>query len=156
MSTTPDNDWFEPIRREVWPQLHPILQRYGGYAVGHTGANQYVGKVEIGEEQFEEVLKDCGFGRNWVAALKTRETEYAGEQISEGSWAYRRWFFDPYQIHVTFYSYDGFIYIYAHKEYNWQRYPLKHLRTEYFETGPAKQFVKSKLSEQNIEIRKDE
>ena len=152
MSTTPDGDWFEPIRREVWTELHPILQRFGGYAVGHTGVRQCVGVVELTEEEFEEVLKDIGFKRNWIAALKTRETEHNGKQVSEGSWAYRESFFAKWQIHVTLYEYEGDIIVYAHKEYNWRRRPKLHLEAADFKVEPAKQFVRTRLQEAGVTI----
>lgn len=76
-----DDDWIENTRRRLYPRLHPVLERFGGYAVGGVGFNQYVGTFDEDEEDIEEELADAGARRNPIACLKN----LPDGRVSEGS-----------------------------------------------------------------------
>lgn len=130
--TDSDDDWIEGFRHYWYPKLHPYLNELGGYAVGTSNDEQYVGKVAVNEDEFERVLEDLGFVRNPIACFKSAED---GRE-SEGTWClladddpndYVR---DGYQLHITlFQRRDGEPgrEIYAHHEPDWRQTPIKHL-----------------------------
>jgi hypothetical protein len=139
-----DDDWQEGFRSYAYPRLHPYLKPFGGYGVGTVGYNQYVGTVSIDEEVLEEEFVDLGFYRNPIACFKN----LPDGRESEGSWALRSRHdqnsrLDPgRQLHVTLFEReDGEPgrELYAHEEYDWQVYPIRHLREVDFdpEAGSA-------------------
>lgn len=65
-----NDDWIEALRRWLWPKLHPLLDPFGGYAVGTAGDDQHVVTLDVGEESFEETLVELGFVRNPIACYK--------------------------------------------------------------------------------------
>lgn len=120
-------DFLERLR--FW-----FARRIGKLVTGvshrELSADEFVGYVEMGEEEFEAKLHEMGFYRNPLAYWKTSKN-YGGE---EGSW---RWVEGDYQLHVMIF--DGHpqqdspdadeprTYVFAHWEYRWDRYPMKHL-----------------------------
>lgn len=136
-----DDDWWQPLRRALWPILHVPLTWIGGYALGLVTDEQYVATLDLEEEHAERVLAELGAYRNPVAALK----RYREDQVSRGSWVFRSTnsrvsvgpvgfpvpdFFAKYQTHVTLFeaqSGDGTD-VFAHRELNPWRHPIKHLR----------------------------
>jgi hypothetical protein len=131
-SLNSDDDWIEDFRSFYYPKIHPLLNRVGGYGVGHVGENQYVGKVSTDEEALEEEICDIGFIRNPIACYKST----GDERESEGSWVLLEGddpgdFIEPgYQLHITMFERrdgeDGRE-IYAHHEPDWRQTPFKHL-----------------------------
>lgn len=133
-----DDDWQEDTRRRLYPWLHPRLERLGDligvplYAVGGVGHNQYVGKLDEGEEAIEVDLVEIGFRRNPIACLK----ELPDGRVSEGSWVLLHEdapdFVAPgMQLHVTMFERkDGQPgrELYAHYEDDWRVAPIAHLR----------------------------
>lgn len=143
---------FEPVREALFPVLDPFLRPLGGYAIGSTGPDQYVGSVYMDEEDLEKVILSIGFTLNYGAALKHRVAPDSSD-IEDGSYAWRKSYFAKYQIHLMYYLEDkGEIRLYAHKEYNWHRYPIKHIKTVYFNTVKARNFVKKALSKHRVEV----
>lgn len=136
----PKNDFFERLRLAVMPRIARIFNVYNEvcnadlYATHPTWNNQFVGRVDMGEEELEKELAKLNFERNPLAALKhikgTDETE-------EGSF---RWlgtnhddYRDDFQLHVIIYdgspendAQTGETYVFAHWEYRWDVRPVKH------------------------------
>jgi hypothetical protein len=101
---------------------------------------QYVGTVDMTEEEVEGLLRRMGFWRNPVAYLKTRTwSPFDSDGVSEGSWVWRESLFAPMQLHVTIFDNedDGSYDICAHWEANWISRPVAHLRETdlHYETG---------------------
>lgn len=66
-------DALNALRRSLLPQLHYLLRgTFGGYAVSHTTADEYVLTAHCSEEALESLLERLGFSRNPIAALKVR------------------------------------------------------------------------------------
>lgn len=143
----PDSDYIEPIRRIVAPIIGRITSVLEDGIDGNVtttqaqGPDQYVATVEANEEPFEEQLADYGFQRNPLAWLKKNRS---GE-VEEGSW---RLVSGDKQVHLVLYdgsmqpdANTGHLLLYAHKEYRWDRYPIKHLRGNEIEYIPAKYVV---------------
>ena len=123
-------DAVNAVRRTVLPQLHFLLRgTFGGYAISHTTADEYVLTAYCSEETIEDVLERLGFSRNPIAALKVR----IDGNTSEGSWVWRPSLFADKQLHVVVHDLrnDPGVDIYAHWECSWIRHPLKH----YFARG---------------------
>lgn len=113
---------------DFWEKLRTALARPIGAIVGRgcvkQSADQFVGYVEMGEEEFEKRLHEMDFHRNplsfWKRVPKLGP-EHGSWRKNDGEW----------QIHAVLYekSVDGELrtYIYAHWEYRWDRRPIKHL-----------------------------
>lgn len=130
----PDADYIELIRRIVVPPIGWITALAEDSidsdltTTRAQGPDQYVATVEMDEEQFEEVLAAYGFTRNPLAWMK----HHRSGEVEEGSW---RLPFGNNQIHVILFdgsmrhgAATGQTLVYAHTEYRWDRYPIKHLR----------------------------
>lgn len=112
-----EHDWIERVRRAIWPKL--------GLS-GYVGPKQYVGHLLIDVEEFEAVLHRAGVIRNAPAYYKRNQD---GQQ-SVGSWVYLPdGYFGTWQEHLTLFPDDVLA---VHKEYNWRRHPVKHLRANVF------------------------
>jgi hypothetical protein len=133
-----NDDWQESLRARLYPKLHPYLDAVGLYAVGKTPSNQYVGKVGLSEETFEEELEDIGCKRNPIACLKST----VDGRESEGSWVLLPEdtpedipMADDRQLHLTLFPRrDGKEgrEVYAHEEYDWRDRPIAHIRSKHF------------------------
>lgn len=133
-----DDDWQEGFRGYWFPRIHHILEGFGDligvplYAVGTTGFDQYVAKLDEVEEAIEEEFVDMGFRRNPVACFKS----LPDGRDSEGSWVLLHEdapdFVAPgMQLHVTMYERKDRQpgrELYAHYEDDWRVAPLAHLR----------------------------
>ena len=126
----------------------------GGYALGTSDDEQYVGKVSVDEEEFELVLEDLGFIRNPIACFKSAK----GNRKSEGTWVLladddpNDYVQDDYQLHTTlFQRRDGKSgrEIYAHKEPDWRASPLKHL---YPYSYPGAEYIEAEAADYTAEL----
>lgn len=131
-------DYWERARNWLIPKLGTVTQLLEDltgssfYVTARTSDRQFVGRVEMNEESFEERLHEMGFERNPLAALKRLRSS----EVEEGSW--RKVGYDEYpnkQLHVIIYdgsdindAQTGYTYIYAHWEYRWDTHPIKHYR----------------------------
>lgn len=142
-----DDDYWPWIRGIVLPILDQIGSKYGFYAAGPMGGNEFAGIVDMDPEQFERRLERMGYYRNPLSAYK--ESPQGWE--SDGSWAKRTGkmrglgdrlrkkgldhvpiletyvarflqafgdVFAVYQIHITMFNREDGIHIYAHHEFN--------------------------------------
>lgn len=135
----PDADWQERVRAVLYPKLHPVLARFGGYATGTVAPEQFVCSTEVNEGTIEDELHDTGFVRNPIACYKSLPDGTG----SEGSWVLfaendpEEILEEGRQLHITLFprkdSTSGRR-IYAHEEYDWRSHPVKHLRETDF--GP--------------------
>jgi hypothetical protein len=131
------HDYWERLRGWLIPKLGIFAQfledvtgdRY--YVESKTHNNQFVGRVDMGEEEFEKELHDMGFERNPLAAWKHIDT---GEN-EEGS--FRKVGYENHpdmQLHVILYDGDKMaecgecVYVYAHWELRWDVDPIGHYR----------------------------
>lgn len=131
-------DYWERLRSSIVPPIGVLVQfinetfRQELYVTSESRRNQFVGRVKMDEEEFEEVLHDNGFERNPLASLKNR----FGGEVEEGS--FRKLYpedDDRFQLHVILYdgseiqnANTGETFIYAHWEYRWDVHPWKHYR----------------------------
>lgn len=126
-------DFIEPVRRAVAPRIGTIVslaedmlsEKY--YYNSEQRLNQFVGRVDRDVESMERELHDIGYVRNPISWLKRNRS---GE-VEESSWRKTK---DEQQVHAILYdgtsaphAESGYTYIYAHEEYRWDRYPVKHL-----------------------------
>lgn len=113
-------DIFERIRRTLGRLITGILK---GRDKVRTERSEFVGIVSMSEEQFEKRLHEWGFERNTLAWWKY----VPGLSEEEGSW---RMTDGDYQLHIMLFESDeqDEIYVFAHWEYRWDRYPIRHLR----------------------------
>lgn len=132
-------DWIESVRQYIIPKLGLVTQLIEDvtgnfyYVENETHNTQFVGRVPLSEDEFEEELHEMGFVRNPLSSLKTNAS--TGE-IEEGSWRKAGFSDNPeYQLHVVIY--DGnpidnadvdVTYVYAHWELAWDKHPVKHYR----------------------------
>lgn len=141
---SPTNDTFEAIRRHGVPMLGALVHVYNEatdsdlYVEGKTTRSQFVGRVPMGEEAFEDELERMGFERNPLASFKrlvgTRLPEegsfrWVGSQKAPWTSDYD----DDYQLHVIIYDGEvvpdaetGETYVYAHWEVRWDSDPVAH------------------------------
>lgn len=157
-----DADWWEYLRRRMWPLLHSPLETLGGFSVSSVGESQYVGRVPFNDEDaLEVVLRNIGFTRNPWAALKRRKNR---KDVSEGSWVDRwndKWWLpswlSKYQLHVTIFERednDGYD-IYAHWERNYIPSPFKHLNGVDFDGPKGKRMMEQRLRKNHVSIETD-
>lgn len=153
------HDFWERVRRTVIPRLGVVTQLledfFGDnfYVMAETHNNQFVGRVEMGEEAFEKRLHEWGFERNPLAALKS-----IGDEVEEGSW--RKVGYDSHprkQLHVILYdgseindAQTGYTYVYAHWEYRWDTDPIKHYRSVEMNPGEGVRRMKNLLDEKGV------
>lgn len=138
------HDYWEGLRGYIIPKLGEIVQfineafRKELYVTSESRRNQFVGRIDMSVEEFEEVLHDNDFKRNPLASLKTR---VGTNEVEEGSFRKLYPHDDPeFQLHVIVYdgsdipkAATGETFVYAHWEYRWDVYPLKHYRGEDFD-----------------------
>lgn len=118
-------DAINAFRRRFVPQIHYLFGgTFGGYAISHTTADEYVLTARCSEDTLEQLLSDAGFSRNPIASLKVR----MDGNTSEGSWVWRPSMLSSYQVHVVLHELaDGNgVDVYAHWECSWIRHPYKH------------------------------
>ncbi|WP_114575485.1 hypothetical protein [Saliphagus sp. LR7] len=120
-------DVVNALRRSTIPQLHYLFRgTFGGYAVSHTTAEEYVLTAHCSEASIEAVLSEMGFSRNPIASLKVR---FDGN-TSEGSWVWRPSLGSSWQLHVVLHALtddpDDRVDVYAHWECSWIRHPYSH------------------------------
>ena len=152
-----DDDWQEGLRAWLYPRLHPLLKQFGGYGVGETRLNQYVGKFSEGEESIELELVDAGFRRNPIACFKSLPDGRA----SEGSWVLLNEDAPDYvapgmQLHVTMFERDDGQKgreIYAHYEDDWRSAPVAHLRAKNFNAAAGVDIAGDYLDERTFLVR---
>lgn len=158
-----NQNFWEPVRKYVWPRIHGLLTTIGGYSVGQVSNDQYVGTIPHTEKQVEETLSHrIGFTWNPVAALKREDGEW-----SEGSWVFRDaddmvfWdgkakykhdFLTDKQLHVTLFDGEDGIDVYAHFEYSWITHPVKHLNTVDMKIDLAVAMTTRRLEESGIRL----
>lgn len=152
-----EHDWLEPVRRRVVPRvgsLFALLEDLLGKKLYHSSEQrrrQFVGRVRMDEESFEQFLHDAGYERNPLAWLK-QNTE---REIEEGSWRHCR---DEMQTHLILYdgenapnAQSGELFLYAHDEYRWDVHPWKHLTGERVDADTGVRRVKKMLEESGID-----
>lgn len=168
-----------PLRRYLWPKLHPHLSDHGGYAVGPTQPEEYVATIPMHVQEVTYLLiHHLGFQPNPVAAKKYRG-EQPGDEWANGSFARRvieepgdgpEWLPDSLhtslsgwmagmQLHVTLYSSedeDGLPVtgVFAHWEYNWITHPVKHKwpdRGGYISAEDGVEMMQTLLDEAEVE-----
>jgi hypothetical protein len=118
-------DAVNAARRTIYPQIHYLLQgTFGGYAVTHTTADEYVLTAQCSEDEIESLLADLGFSRNPISAVKVR----VDGNTAEGSWVWRASPLASYQLHIILHELDEAdgVDVYAHWECSWIRHPYKH------------------------------
>jgi hypothetical protein len=108
--------------------------------------DSYVGTYHGEISRFEEHLSALGFRRNPFAFLK-RHDEYGR---SEASWVKRKTLFSDLQLHVTLQScHSGSkTRVYAHREDNFFRHPVGHLRGRNLDLRGGKRLLRELLNEQ--------
>lgn len=146
-----DDDWMESTRSYLYPKIHPLVKRFGGYSIGKVTEDQYIGYFSEDEESIEGVFVDLGFERNPIAAFKT----HSDGRTSEGSWAitsendpsnrvsYGR------QLHITLFEREDSSGrdLYAHYEDDWRVNPIAHLRCANFSPSKGVSIGKKLLNE---------
>lgn len=126
-----DDDWWNPLRRFLWPLLDHILEwLFDGYATLNVRKESRVGRFDMTVDEFEAELYTLRYYKNPVAALKKRP--WRGD-IAKRSLVRRdvNYFdnhvlnrltpdvFAKWQTHVTlFENPDGTVVAFAHREYN--------------------------------------
>lgn len=135
------HDWWERVRRRIVPLLGYVslfFEEATGenyYVMSETRDNQFVARVPMGEEEFEECLHEMGFERNPMASLKSHART---EEVEEGSFRKIGYEDHPkYQLHVILYdgneipnAKNGHTFVYAHWELRWDVHPIRHYRGE--------------------------
>lgn len=157
------HDFWETIRSVLLPKLGIVahhlntITKKNYYVEADTHKERFVGRVEMGEEEFEKVLHDLGFERNPLAAWKHLETD--ADNYEEASFRKIGFEDEPRkQLHVVLYdganvddSPDEYTYVYAHFEYRWDTNPIKHYRGHEVESKRAVKRMKWMLDGQGIE-----
>jgi hypothetical protein len=156
---THTHDYWEKIRTWLIPKLGVVAQfledatGYDYYVMSETHNSQFVGRVPMGEEEFESVLHDMGFVRNPLASLKI----HGSGETEEGSWRRVSENEPNFQIHAVLY--DGsnvdnaetdVTYVYAHWEYRWDRHPIKHYNEVNYNAAKGRKLLTKMLDENGI------
>ncbi|ELZ18518.1 hypothetical protein C477_10643 [Haloterrigena salina JCM 13891] len=131
-------DAVNAVRRSLLPQLHYLFAgTFGGYAISHTTADEYVLTAHCSEARLESILDELGFSRNPIASLKVR----LDGNTSEGSWVWRPSPLADEQLHVVLHALEDAekVDVYAHWELSWIRHPYRHYVARGYdaETGVA-------------------
>ena len=124
-----DDDWIEVVRKTAHDTLDPYLKRLE--TSREVCLEQYVGRIQIDEESFEEVLEQLGFIRNPLAYYKYTPED----RPSTGSWVLLSGdgpikIRSGRQLHITIYESEDGIDVFAHNEFDWREHPVRHLREE--------------------------
>ncbi|MCD2204422.1 hypothetical protein [Halobacterium sp. KA-6] len=89
-----DDDYWPQLRNRLLPILHRLGATSGLYAQGKVLEDEFVGTVQMPEDEFERELEAAGFYRNPLSAVKRSPNGWE----SDGSWARRygkvRWLAD--------------------------------------------------------------
>lgn len=112
------------IRQAVGPWLNRLARMLGqpDYCIRRT---EYVGTVHVPIENLEAHLQAGGF--TWAPFSLYHRTPTGTS--TDGSWTYRPSVLAGQQLHVILFAQSpDRIDVYAHKEYNWLRHPLKHAK----------------------------
>ncbi|WP_255170254.1 hypothetical protein [Natrononativus amylolyticus] len=148
-------DAVNAVRRSFYPQIHYLLRgTFGGYAVSHTTADEYVLTAHCSEEQIESVLEELGFSRNPIAALKVR----MDGNTAEGSWVWRPSPLASYQVHVVLHALadrEDCVDVYAHWECSWIRHPLRHYATRGYDAEKGVELTRRWLTEYDGDLLED-
>jgi len=154
-------DWWERLRAWLVPKLGvftQLLEDITGdyyYVESKTHNNQFVGRIDMPEEDFEAELHEMGFERNPLAAWK----HLGSGEHEEGSW--RKVGYEgedqKMQLHVILYDGDkmqnadsGVTYVYAHWELRWDSDPMGHYRGKIYEPGTGVKMMKDLLDQNGI------
>jgi hypothetical protein len=158
-------DYWEGVRGFVIPKLGifvQLLEDITGdnyYVQSTTNKYEFVGSVDMPEEEFEQVLHDLNFVRNPLAAWKhlfNDKTEH-----EEGSF---RWIppedsdlNSKFQLHVIIYdgqpvqnSDSDTTFVFAHWEYRWDVHPIKHYRGVDSDAQRGVELMQQKLNEVGV------
>ncbi len=154
-------DWWERLRLWGIPILGRIAQNLSEhsdlsfYTTHNVHNRQFVGRVDMSEEAFEEKLDQMGCTRNPLASLKSLES--TGEK-EEGSW--RKVYPDKHpnmQLHILLFDGSpinnaptGCVYVYAHWELRWDTHPLAHYRGDKLSGAKGVQKMKNMLDAEGI------
>ncbi len=143
-------DRVTAFRRSVYPVLHGIAQRFGGYVQCVMHPAEYVGTVERSLERFRSDLKSMGFRSEPIAALK----RHRDGRKSAGSWVRRGSLLADTQLHVTlFVADDSEVETYAHWERSWIRHPIDHYQATSWDTAGGVKTMRSLLQSNDISFR---
>lgn len=143
-------DRLTALRRRIYPALHDVADRFGGYVQCTMHPSEYVGTVDRSLERFRSDLRSMGFHPEPIAALKCHRD---GRQ-SAGSWVQRRSPLAPKQLHVTvFRASDTAVEAYAHWEHSWIRHPIKHYRASGWDTTRGVRAMRSILRAHDVSFR---
>lgn len=131
------HDYWEDWRTYIIPKLGIAVNfindtfRSDLYTRTESRNREFVGRIPMGEEEFEKYLTEWGFERNPLAALKIRAK--TGE-VEEGSWRKVERGGER-QLHLILYdgsqlqnANTGECFLYAHWEYRWDVHPWKHYK----------------------------
>jgi hypothetical protein len=154
------HDYWEGWRAWLIPKLGGIanwLSHVTGdhyYVEAEAHNSQFVGRVPMGEEEFEKELHDMGFERNPLAAWKHLDS---GEE-EEGSWRRIGYEDSPkMQLHVILYdgskiqnAETGYTYVYAHWELRWDVDPWGHYRGKNYDADEGVKRMKKLLDENGV------
>lgn len=154
-------DFWEPIRKYILVRLGIVTQFLEDitgspyYTTSETHNNQFVGRVSMREEVFEEFLHDAGFDRNPISSYKHLESD--PDNYEEGSWRNTSLADDGRQLHLIFYNGNNIkhaendhVYIYAHTEYRWDEHPVKHYWGAEINGQEGVRLVKDILDQQGV------
>ena len=138
------------LRRRVLPTVHRIKEPFGGFAQCTMHPSEYVGTVHRGLTDFRPDLEAMKFSPEPIASLKVHEDGRA----SAGSWVRRQSPMADWQLHVTLFQ-DGrdAVEVFAHREYSWLRHPVKHYKSEGWDTTGGVKRMRSLLSDHNVSFR---
>lgn len=140
-------DTLTALRRRVFPAIHRVKRRFGGYAECTMHPSEYVGTVERTLGRFRSDLRSMGFHREPIAALKC----HRDGRESAGSWVRRGSTFADEQLHVTvFCGGSAAVDAYAHWEYSWITHPYKHYRAVGWDTDRGVTAMRTLLSEYEV------
>lgn len=137
-------DFIERVRFKFARVIGGLLT---GIREKRTSEDEFVGYVEMGEEGFEETLHEMNFHRNPLSYWKY----IPGIGHEQGSWRKNHGVWQHHVILYTKNEHPDRTYVYAHWEYRWDRYPLKHLRGVDASRTKGVNRMRSELNKENIE-----
>mgnify|MGYP006876366831 FL=1 len=161
----PINDTIELLRRTYIPLIGRVVSLYNEYngtsyyVESTTNGEQFVGRADLSEESFEEILASMGFERNPLSSLKRLAST---NELEEGSF---RWTPEEptnlntdYQLHCVIYdgsavpdANTGETYIYAHWELRWDKRPIDHYNGVGIDFTTGKNMMQEMLDEAGVE-----
>lgn len=159
------HDYWERIRSWFIPKLGALVQKfnestgYNLYVEAGTTSDQFVGMVNMSEEELEKkFLHEAGYERNPLAAWKHlvgsgKREEGSFRLIKEGS---RK------QVHIILFDAAKYAeadtsktFIYAHYEYRWDTDPIKHYKGVDYSAEKGVNRARQDLRELGIEFETD-